>query len=108
MLLKVLKKIVDGNLLRNPKTVKQFPFFIFLVVLAILLISNRYHSEKVIREINALQDTIKNLRSESISIAADLMNLSRPSEVVRKVKENELGLIESDTPPKVIFIEKEE
>ena len=45
---------------------------------------------------------MKNLRSESITTAAELMRISRQSEVVNLVKERGMELEESTTPPKII------
>ncbi|MDP4184041.1 MAG: FtsL-like putative cell division protein [Bacteroidota bacterium] len=102
-----LKAIIGGRVLRNPKVENQYPFIFFVGFLAILLISNRYRSERIIRQMDDSQDTIKDLRSESISIAADLMNLSRPSEVALRVQQNGLKLIDSDKPPGVIVIDND-
>ncbi|TKG92342.1 hypothetical protein EYV94_19030 [Puteibacter caeruleilacunae] len=102
------KSIVGGGLLRDPKITKHFRFVFFVVVLACFLIANRYASERQIRSIDAITDSIKDLRSESISIAADLMNLSLPSVVNRRVKESGIGLIDANEPPKVLVLEKED
>ena len=94
--------------MRDPRITKHYRYALFVVVLVVLVMSNRYQNERIIREIDSLKDSIKDLRSESISIAAELTNLSRPSEVARKVKEFKLNLIESDAPPKVIVVKKDE
>ncbi|MCL3782407.1 hypothetical protein EMN47_18655 [Prolixibacteraceae bacterium JC049] len=101
------KALIGGHLLRDPRITKHYKYVLFVVGLIVLLIGNRYQNERIIREIDALKDSIKDLRSESISVAAELTNLSRPSEVARKVKEFKLNLIESDAPPKVIVVKKE-
>jgi cell division protein FtsL len=40
------KDVLDGSLLTRGAVVKQFPFVIFLVILAVIYIGNRYHAEK--------------------------------------------------------------
>lgn len=102
------KAIIGGHLLRDPRITKYYRYAFFVVVLVVLIMSNRYQNERIIREIDSLKDSIRDLRSESIGIAAELTNLSRPSEVARKVKEFKLNLIESDAPPKVIIIKEED
>jgi hypothetical protein len=97
---------LKGTILTDERVTRQFPFVIFLVVLGLILITNRYRSEKVIRQIEMVQDTIDDLRSRSITNSAKLMMLSRPSEVLRKVKEANLGLEEQVRAPKKIVVDK--
>lgn len=80
-------------------------FMIFLMLLT--NISVRYKSEKVIREMTALEDSLIELRSKSISIAADVMKLSRHSIIMDRVKKSGLDLETSKEPPRKIYVEKE-
>jgi hypothetical protein len=80
-------------------------FMIFLMLLT--NISVRYKSEKVIREMTALEDSLIELRSKSISIAADVMKLSRHSVIMDRVKKSGLDLETSKEPPRKIYVEKE-
>lgn len=93
------KDFLDGTVLTRKTVVKQLPFIIFLSIIGIIYIGNRYHAEKVIRDINTLQEEVKNLRAEEITTASELMKVSRQSEVVKLVKEKNLGLEESTEPP---------
>ena len=95
-----------GTILTDERVTRQIPFFIFLVFLGLLLITNRYRSEKVIHEIEVLQDTIDDLRSQSITNSARLMHMSKPSEIVDKVKEAGLGLEEQVRAPGKIVVNK--
>jgi hypothetical protein len=51
-----------------------------------------------------IQNELKKLRAESVSIAAELMEISRQSTVVKMVLEKNLGLKESLEPPKRLII----
>lgn len=97
-----VKDVMSGNVLVRGYLVKHVPYIILLVVLAILYITNRYKNEKIAMEKQQLQEEMKNLRSESITTAAELMRISRQSEVVNLVKERGMELEESITPPKII------
>jgi hypothetical protein len=97
---------LKGTILTDHRVTGQFRFIIFLVFLGLLLITNRYRSEKVIREIEVLQDTIDDLRSQSITNSAKLMHMSKPSEVVRKVESAGLGLKEQVRAPGKIVVHK--
>jgi hypothetical protein len=99
-----IKDVLDGSLLTNEWFVKQLPYIIFLVVLAFIYIGNRYNAEKIVRKNIELQKEINDLRAESITIAAELMLISKQSEVAKQVKERGLDLEESLVPPKKIEI----
>lgn len=99
-----IKGVLDGSLLTNDWFVKQLPYIIFLVVLAFFYIGNRYHAERIVRKNIELQKEINDLRAESITIAAELMLISKQSEVAKQVKARGLDLEESLVPPKKIEI----
>ncbi|MFA8435602.1 MAG: FtsL-like putative cell division protein [Marinifilaceae bacterium] len=101
-----LKDFIDGSVLTRDAVVQQLPFVLFLVILAIFYISNRYRSERVYREMVTLEKELKELRFESITTASDLMNMSKQSEVARRVRREGLGLQESVDPPVKIYLKK--
>ncbi len=102
-----LRSFLDGTLLTKEVILKQFPFVIFIAVLCVLYIANRYSAEKIVRKTQDLQNELKELRAEQISITSELMQLSQQSEVVKLVDENQLGLAESVVPPKIITVREE-
>lgn len=93
------KELIDGSILTRKVIVKQLPFILFISFLAAVYIGNRYHAEKVIRDISKLQEEVQDLRAQAITSASELMFISKQSEVLRLVKENQLGLEESVEPP---------
>ncbi|MCD6564427.1 MAG: hypothetical protein J7K53_00635 [Bacteroidales bacterium] len=99
------KNLIDGSVLTRNWVVNQVPFIIFVTFLAILYIANRYHAERVVRETVEMQREVKELRFESITTAADLMYISKQSEVARMVKEKIPGLEELVEPPSKIVID---
>ena len=94
------KEFIDGSILTREAMTRQLPFVLFLTVLAVLYIGNRYHAERMVRKITETELEVKNLRAEQITIAAELMNISKPSEVAAIVNEKNLGLKPSVEPPK--------
>lgn len=100
------RNFIDGTVLTREIVIKQLPYIIFVVLLAIIYIGNRYHAEKVVRETVSLQNEVKELRSEAITTSAELMSKSRQSVVARMVRENELGLEELVEPPSKIIMKK--
>lgn len=94
-----LKGIIDGSLLTIRSVIRQIPYILFLVFLAIIYIANRNHAEKKIRQLTSLRTQVKDMRSEQITTASELMNLSRPSNVEALIDERGLKLTESKVPP---------
>ncbi len=102
----IIKWMLDGSLLTKNVVVKQLPYVLYLTLLAIIYIGNSYHSQKVDREIVKLRLEIKNTRSEAITLQAELMYVRRQTEIARLIREYDINLIESDTPPMKIVLKK--
>lgn len=102
----ILKEVFDGSILTRDVVARQLPYLVFLALLALVYIGNRYHAEKIVREESGLQNEIKELRAKSISIAAELMDVSRQSEVSRLIEEKGMDLKEAVRPPKKLIIEE--
>ena len=103
-----LKSILGGTVLASEKVTKQLPFVFFLALLGIGLITNRYRAEKTIRKMEAVRDSLREYKAESVIHETQLMYINRPSEVTKKVKERKIDLIEAVEPPKRIIIKKQE
>jgi hypothetical protein len=97
-----IRELLDGTILVRGNVLKQLPFVLFLTLLGILYIGNRFHAERMVREISEMKTEVGNLRSEEITITSELMNISRPSEVAALVASKNMGLKESMVPPKKI------
>lgn len=102
----LMKNILGGKVLAGKEITEQLPFVFFLCFLGILLISNRYCSEKTIRRMEVVQDSIKELKSESILLESDLMRMNTPSEIEKRVKENGLNLIDPLEPPRELKVKR--
>ena len=101
-----LRTILDGSYLTRELVVKNFRYLVLLTLLALILIANRYHAEKIVRETNRIEHSIKELRSESITISSKLMENSRQSSVSRLLRERGIALQELKEPAKKIVVEK--
>lgn len=96
------KDILNGNILNKESVTNQVPYILFLAFLAIMYIANKYRYDKLVSQSQQLQTEVKNLRAESITTAAQLMYISKQSEVSKLIQEKGLGLKESMVPPKKI------
>ena len=98
-----IRDLIDGNVLTRKAVIKQSRFIMLLVMIAFISIANRNHAEKTVIRLNQLQQDVKELRSKSITISSDLVQISRQSEVARLVLRYELGLEENLEPPKKLI-----
>ncbi len=98
--------INPAGLLDKDVVVRLMPFIVFWVFLAIIYIANSYYAEKTIRELDAMNKELKELRSEYISTKSELMFRSKQSEVAKDVEI--LGVKEATTPPRKIIVKKED
>lgn len=103
-----IKSVLVGSALSSEKVTRQIPFVIFLALLGIGLITNRYITEKTIRQMEMVRDSLKEYKSESVIHETELMYINRPSEVSKRVTERKIDLIEPVEPPKRIKIKKME
>jgi hypothetical protein len=65
---------------------KNLPFVLFLSFLTIIYIANAHYAEKQVRQIQALQSEVKELKRQYNSLKSDIMYKSRLAEVGENVE----------------------
>ena len=85
---------------------KNLGYIMLVTLLAVIYIGNRFNAEKITRETTRLLKEVRDLRAESLSTSADLMRVSKQSEVYRMVRESGLNLEELKTPPYKLLVDK--
>jgi cell division protein FtsL len=101
-----LKELLSGSMVTEKIILKNLWYVLLITFLAAVYIGNRFHAEKITRETARLQQQLKELRSESLATSAELMYISRQSEVVRLVREKGLDLEEMKSPPYKLLVDK--
>lgn len=101
-----VRQVLLGSIFLNKEVLRWLPYVSLLVLLGLLMISNRFRGEKILRQTVVVQDDLKELRSESATIEAELMNMSRYSEVLKRLNANGLELKQPAVPPVKIKIKK--
>ena len=97
-----LRDILNGNILTKKFLQKQYGLLIMIAALTFLYVDNRFYCEtRLAKEID-LKKKIQDVKYESLTISAELMEISRQSNVMNKVNESGINLIQSTTPPIVI------
>lgn len=101
-----MKELLSGSIVTEKIILRNLGYLLLLTLLGAVYIGNRFHAEKITRETTRIQRDVKDLRAESLSTSAELMFISRQSEIYRLVKEKGLDLEELKTPPYRLLVEK--
>ena len=64
----IIKGFFDGTLLTRKFVLKQMPFFLFLVLIGLLYISNRYHADRIRNNVVNLKNELNLLHSLSVRL----------------------------------------
>ncbi len=97
-----ISDILSGSILTKKFIRKQYPLIILFVVLSFFYINNRYISEKQINQIASLKKEIQDLKYESLTISAELMEITRQSNILKLIEQKKLNLRQGEKPPVVI------
>jgi cell division protein FtsL len=101
-----LKELFSGSIVSEKLILNNLGYIVFLAFLAALYITNRYNVERITRETTRLQNEIKDLRSEALSTSADLVFISRQSQVYSMIKARGLDLEELKEPPYKLIVNR--
>lgn len=103
-----IKELLSGSMVSEKIVLSNLGYWALITFLLAIYIGNRFHAEKVTREMSKLEREVKDLRAEALGTSADLMRISRQSEVYRMVKEKGLNLEEMKTPPYRLVVNKKD
>jgi Bacteriodetes cell division protein (FtsL-like) len=101
---KGIHDVIGGDLLSNHAVLRNLPFLIFLAILAMFYIGNTYYSEKTFKNIEKIKNELKELRYQSITAKARMLDVGKQTEIAKKVER--LGIKGTTTPPYKIFYSK--
>jgi hypothetical protein len=101
-----IKELLSGSMVSEKIILRNLGYITLLTFLTAIYIGNRFHAEKITRESTKLQREVKDLRAESLSTSADLMSISKQSEVFSMVREKGLNLEELKSPPFKLLVDK--
>lgn len=102
----LLRELMSGSMVTDKIILRNLWFIFLLTILGAIYIANRFHAERITRETTKVLREVRDLRSESLSTSANLMYASRQSEVLRLVKEHDLGLEELREPPFKLIVDR--
>ena len=96
------RDILNGNILTKNFLRKQYGLLIMIAALTFLYVDNRFYCETQLAKEIELKKKIQDVKYESMTISAELMQLSRESNVLNLVNASGLNLQQTVTPPIVI------
>jgi len=99
-----VKSILEGSFLVRDKVIGLLPFLIFLTSLGLLYIFNSNYANSTIISISKTKKQIEEQRFEYINTKSKLMNITRQTEIAKRLQSR--GLKESKTPPRKILIDQ--
>lgn len=97
-----IRAFLDGSILTKKFIRKQYVLLILIVALGIVYIDNRYASEKQITRISELKKQIQDSKYESLTVSAQLMEISRQSNIVLMLEKRGMKLKQGNRPPVVV------
>lgn len=103
---KMMIGVLNGSFLTKEKVLGNMPFILFCAGLMITYIAYGYHTERVVRDLNRVDQELKELRSESITVRSQLQKAEQQSQVAADI--GDLGLKESRVPPVKMEVKEEE
>lgn len=91
--------ILGGGILKEDFIVRHTKMIVLVVVLIFFFIGNRYTCMQKLREIDRLQQQLRDVRFEALSISSELTGNSRQSQIELLIEEQGIELEVAKTPP---------
>ncbi len=103
---KLMIGVLNGSFLTREKLLGNMPFILFCAGLMITYIAYGYQTERIVRDLDRTDAELKELRSEYITVRAQLETREQQSQVASGI--GELGLHESRVPPVKLDVDKKD
>jgi hypothetical protein len=91
-------KFLIGDILTENYVIKQSKLFLWIVLLVLIFISNRYSCVKKLTEIQELNDSLKLVQYENLALSTRLTTHSRQLQIENLLREKGIDLSTSKTP----------
>lgn len=106
-----LNNVLDRTLNLDPiitqgLSTSYIPYILYLAALGVFYVGNTHYAEKVVREINQLENKVENLRADYATLKVDYMFFSKQSEIAKRAQE--INLVESNGKVQKLSIKKGE
>ncbi|MCC8094266.1 MAG: hypothetical protein LUG96_15685 [Tannerellaceae bacterium] len=95
--------VLGGGILTEDFIIRHTKMIVLIVVLVFFFIGNRYTCMQKLREIDRLQQQLRDVRFEALSISSELTGNSRQSQIELLVEEQGIELEGAKTPPYELY-----
>jgi hypothetical protein len=99
---KGLLDILKGKFLVSDEAPKNWLFIIFVSFLATVMIGSSHSADEKVHEIAALNEEVKELRSEFVDVRSDKQRMKLESKISEVLEKD--GLYPSENPPRKIKV----
>ncbi|MGV3637719.1 MAG: FtsL-like putative cell division protein [Flavobacteriales bacterium] len=103
---KMMIGVLNGSFLTREKVLGNMPFILFCAGLMIVYIAYGYHTERIVRDLHRVDQELKELRSEHITVVSQREKMEQQSQVAAGI--GELGLKETRVPPVKLELDEDE
>ena len=90
---------LGGGFLKEDFFTRHTRMIVLVVILIFFFIGNRYTCLQKLREIDRLQQELRDVRFEALSISSELTGNSRQSQIEMLIEEQGIDLEGATTPP---------
>jgi len=95
--------VLGGGILNEDFILKHTRMIVLIVILAFFFIGNRYTCMQKLKEIDRLQQQLRDVRFEALSISSELTGNSRQSQIELLIEEQGIELEGAKTPPYELY-----
>lgn len=95
--------ILGGGILKEDFITRHIRMIVLVVVLVFFFIGNRYTCMQKLREIDRLQQQLRDVRFEALSISSELTGNSRQSQIELLIEEQGIELEAAKNPPYELY-----
>ena len=94
--------ILKGKFLVSGDAPKNWLFILFTSFLATIMIGSSHSADRKVHRVAALNEEVKELRSQFVDMRSDVQRLKLESTVMQTLEDD--GFSPSETPPKKIMV----
>lgn len=95
--------ILGGGILKEDFILRHTRMIVLIVLLIFFFIGNRYTCMQKLREIDRLQQRLRDVRFEALSISSELTGHSRKSQIESLIEEQGIDLETAKEPPYELY-----
>lgn len=95
--------VLGGGILTEDFIVKHTRMIVLVVIMIFFFIGNRYTCMQKLREIDCLQQRLRDIRIEALSVSSELTRDSRQSQIEALIEEQGIELEVAKTPPYELY-----